>query len=143
MWKPGVPSWQLAGAWLLLNSHGHPEFQDSSTTSDTGFPSVPCPPAPTRKKFLTNHSPLPNKPRFNLRNLDIKPSPCVRGHHHTRAKGHLQTPGPSPVSLQEAGHSHLTAWRTRLSSGLRLGSLVEERMPVPQLLASVFLGGRS
>ena len=32
-----------------------------------------------------------------------------------------------------------TAFRTRLSSGLRLGSLVDERMPVPQLLASVFL----
>ena len=34
-----------------------------------------------------------------------------------------------------------TAFRTRLSSGLRLGSLVDERMPVPQLLASVFLAG--
>lgn len=34
----------------------------------------------------------------------------------------------------------MTAWSTRLSSGLRLGLLLEERMPVPQLLASVFLG---
>ena len=33
----------------------------------------------------------------------------------------------------------MTAWSTRLSSGLRLGLLLEERMPVPQLLASVFL----
>lgn len=47
--------------------------------------------------------------------------------------------GPHP-HLQKGGHSHLTAWRTRLSSGLRLGLLLEERMPVPQLLASVFLG---
>lgn len=39
----------------------------------------------------------------------------------------------------QSPYSHLTACRTRLSSGLRLGSLVEERMPVPQLLASVFL----
>lgn len=31
-------------------------------------------------------------------------------------------------------------WRTRLSSGLCLGSLVEKQMPVPQLLASVFQG---
>lgn len=36
-------------------------------------------------------------------------------------------------------HSHLTACRTLLSRGLRLGSLVDERMPVPQLLARVFL----
>lgn len=35
--------------------------------------------------------------------------------------------------------SHLTAWSTLLSRGLRLGSLVDERMPVPQLLARVFL----
>lgn len=49
-------------------------------------------------------------------------------------------PDHTPAHLQKARHSHLTAWRTRLSSGLRLGSLVEERMPVPQLLASVFLG---
>lgn len=35
--------------------------------------------------------------------------------------------------------SHLTACRTLLSRGLRLGSLVDERMPVPQLLARVFL----
>ena len=34
---------------------------------------------------------------------------------------------------------HLTALSTRLSSGFLLGSLVEERMPVPQLLAKVFL----
>lgn len=33
----------------------------------------------------------------------------------------------------------MTACNTRLSSGLRLGSLVEERMPVPQLLARVLL----
>lgn len=51
----------------------------------------------------------------------------------------LLTPSPTLTCLQKARHSHLTAWRTRLSSGLRLGSLVEERMPVPQLLASVFL----
>lgn len=38
-------------------------------------------------------------------------------------------------------HSRFTAFRTRLSKGLRLGSLVEDRMPVPQLLARVFLGG--
>lgn len=35
--------------------------------------------------------------------------------------------------------SHLTACSTLLSRGLRLGSLVDERMPVPQLLARVFL----
>lgn len=35
--------------------------------------------------------------------------------------------------------SHLTACSTRLSRGLRLGSLVEERMPVPQLFARVLL----
>lgn len=34
---------------------------------------------------------------------------------------------------------HLTALRTLLSRGFLLGSLVEERMPVPQLLAKVFL----
>lgn len=33
----------------------------------------------------------------------------------------------------------MTACRTRLSSGFRLGSLVDERMPVPQLLARVLL----
>lgn len=33
----------------------------------------------------------------------------------------------------------LTALRTLLSRGFLLGSLVEERMPVPQLLAKVFL----
>lgn len=48
---------------------------------------------------------------------------------------------------QTPGLLHFTAFRTRLSSGLRLGSLVDERMPVPQLLANVFLvegweGGR-
>lgn len=35
----------------------------------------------------------------------------------------------------------LTALRTLLSRGFLLGSLVEERMPVPQLLAKVFLQG--
>lgn len=39
--------------------------------------------------------------------------------------------------------SHLTACRTLLSRGFRLGSLVEERMPVPQLLARVFLMGQN
>lgn len=34
---------------------------------------------------------------------------------------------------------HLTVFNTRLSRGFRLGSLVEERIPVPQLLARVFL----
>lgn len=34
---------------------------------------------------------------------------------------------------------HLTEWRTRLSRGLRFGSFVEERIPVPQLLARVLL----
>lgn len=33
----------------------------------------------------------------------------------------------------------LTVFSTRLSSGFLLGSLVEERIPVPQLLARVFL----
>lgn len=33
----------------------------------------------------------------------------------------------------------LTALRTLLSRGFLLGSLVEERIPVPQLLAKVFL----
>lgn len=33
----------------------------------------------------------------------------------------------------------MTALRTLLSRGFLLGSLVEERMPVPQLLAKVFL----
>lgn len=37
---------------------------------------------------------------------------------------------------------HLTALRTRLSRGFLLGSLVEDRIPVPQLLASVFLQER-
>lgn len=41
------------------------------------------------------------------------------------------------------GRSHLTACSTRLSRGLRLGSLVDERMPVPQLLASVLLNHKS
>lgn len=35
----------------------------------------------------------------------------------------------------------LTALRTLLSRGFLLGSLVEERIPVPQLLAKVFLQG--
>lgn len=35
--------------------------------------------------------------------------------------------------------SHLTACSTLLSRGLRLGSLVDDRIPVPQLLARVFL----
>lgn len=34
---------------------------------------------------------------------------------------------------------HLTALRTLLSKGFLLGSLVEDRIPVPQLLARVFL----
>lgn len=38
-------------------------------------------------------------------------------------------------------NSHLTALRTLLSKGFLLGSLVEERIPVPQLLAKVFLQG--
>lgn len=59
---------------------------------------------------------------------------------NTSKKDHLPTLSPAPAHPQKAGHSHLTAWSTRLSSGLRLGSFVEERMPVPQLLASVFLG---
>lgn len=33
----------------------------------------------------------------------------------------------------------LTVFNTRLSRGFLLGSLVEERIPVPQLLAKVFL----
>lgn len=33
----------------------------------------------------------------------------------------------------------LTVFNTRLSRGFLLGSLVEERIPVPQLLARVFL----
>lgn len=37
----------------------------------------------------------------------------------------------------------MTACRTLLSRGFRLGSLVEERMPVPQLLARVFLMGQN
>lgn len=37
---------------------------------------------------------------------------------------------------------HLTALRTLLSKGFLLGSLVEDRIPVPQLLARVFLWGR-
>lgn len=37
---------------------------------------------------------------------------------------------------------HLTALRTLLSRGFLLGSLVEDRIPVPQLLASVFLQER-
>lgn len=32
-----------------------------------------------------------------------------------------------------------TVFNTRLSRGFRLGSLVDERIPVPQLLAKVFL----
>lgn len=35
----------------------------------------------------------------------------------------------------------LTALRTLLSRGFLLGSLVEDRIPVPQLLAKVFLQG--
>lgn len=50
-----------------------------------------------------------------------------------------QAPGPAPTRPQAPGPLRFTALRTRLSSGLRLGSLVDERMPVPQLLASVFL----
>lgn len=46
---------------------------------------------------------------------------------------------PSPTRDAPALLLRFTAFRTRLSSGLRLGSLVDERMPVPQLLASVFL----
>lgn len=37
---------------------------------------------------------------------------------------------------------HFTALRTLLSRGFLLGSLVEDRIPVPQLLASVFLQER-
>ncbi len=37
------------------------------------------------------------------------------------------------------GHSRLTVLSMRLSSGLRFGSQLEERIPVPQLSASVFL----
>lgn len=41
-----------------------------------------------------------------------------------------------PLSLR------FTAFRTLLSKGFLLGSLVEERIPVPQLLARVFLQER-
>lgn len=44
-----------------------------------------------------------------------------------------------PTRTRPQAPLRFTALRTRLSSGLRLGSLVEERMPVPQLFASVFL----
>lgn len=37
------------------------------------------------------------------------------------------------------GHSRFTVLSMRLSSGLRFGSQLEERIPVPQLSASVFL----
>lgn len=85
------------------------------------------------KKSLTNHSPLPKKPRLNFRILLN-----IRAYLLTH-QGHHQRKGP-PARPQNGRHSHLTAWSTRLSSGLRLGLLLEERMPVPQLLASVFLG---
>lgn len=49
-----------------------------------------------------------------------------------------QEPPPCPPP-GSPGPLRFTALRTRLSRGLRLGSLVDERMPVPQLLASVFL----
>lgn len=45
----------------------------------------------------------------------------------------------TPARTRPRAPLRFTALRTRLSSGLRLGSLVEERMPVPQLFASVFL----
>jgi hypothetical protein len=78
---------------------------------------------PPNHKEISIHSPLPHRPD------------CASASYLT----------PNPLHCRKATcparpHSHLTAWRTRLSSGLRLGSLVEERMPVPQLLASVFLG---
>lgn len=91
------------------------------------------------KKFLANHNSPPKKPRLNFRILlNIKAYLLIHWGQHQR-KGPLPAClGPEPDSRM-AG-THLTAWVTRLSSGLRLGLLLEKRMPVPQLLASVFLG---
>lgn len=58
-----------------------------------------------------------------------------------RGRGRRQHRSETPsVNVQVwAPGSRLTVFNTRLSSGFLLGSLVEERIPVPQLLASVFL----
>lgn len=48
---------------------------------------------------------------------------------------------PFPPSSRTSLSLHLTALRTLLSKGFLLGSLVEDRIPVPQLLARVFLWG--
>lgn len=49
---------------------------------------------------------------------------------------HFHPSSSKPLSLR------FTAFRTLLSRGFLLGSLVEERIPVPQLLARVFLQER-